>query len=210
MSIDIAFIGIQNGRQCFIGGDDIPVFCPYFNRLGHTADDIVNFQLFGKRSGKSIGNIPDPIDRFHIADEILITVCQKEFLEGHRSHIEEIHFSHWETACQGKPEQRTGAGNIVFRRVLTEIFQAVERIRTRLYFIEDQKRLRRDLFSERKCQIVQNPVDILGDLKKLVVFRLLVEIDADISVPEFFPEFVEDACFCDLSCAPDNDRFSAF
>ena len=98
---------------------------------------------------------------------------------------------------------------MIFRRVLTEIFEGVEDFRGVLNFVEnDERLLGKDAISRRHNEILQNTTDVLRRFEELRVFFVFVEVEVrDVLVIEP-PELLQEPRFPDLTHPLQDQRLA--
>ncbi len=101
-------------------------------------------------------------------------------MKTHGMDVHEIHFAHRKARRlrQGNPQKRTGTGDVIGRRIFTEIFERIDHIRAVLDLIKNHQRLFRtnDLPAHQR-QLLQNPCHVFIDSEELAVLLMLIEVE---------------------------------
>ena len=130
---------------------------PHQHRFWHTASDVVHFQLLIQRIEEGVGDWFEGVCLLRNTASIFIAVGKQELGEGHWGNLHEVDLAYWKRGSfrQSDAQQRTGAGNMVLRCVLAEIFHGVNNLGAVLHLIKDNKGLfRQDFLTAGKHQIL--------------------------------------------------------
>ena len=90
-----------------------------------------------------------------------VAVGKQKFRESHRINLHKVGLAYRERRWlrQSNPQQRTGAGNVILRCILTEILHRIDNFRAVLYLVEDNKSLfRHNFLTTGQYQILQDAV----------------------------------------------------
>ena len=145
---EVAFVRVYNVGERRLHGLCVAGLRPHKHRLRHTAGHIIHLELFTQRIKKGVRQRFNGIHAVHERREVPVAVCQEEFAERHRIDLHKVDLADGERGGLRKsyPQQRTGAGDVILRSVLAEIFHGIDDLRTVLHLVENYQRLLRQNF----------------------------------------------------------------
>lgn len=177
---EIAFVGFQDVLERPLDKAYIMELRPVAHGLGHAARHVIHLELLDERLEKSGGDGREAVDLGEICCEVFFAARQQEFRERQRAHLQKVHLADGERgrACQSDAEQGTGTGDVIFRGVLMEILERIQRIRRFLDFIENDERVpRRHRLRAGHRQVRQDPPYIFGMGEEILVLWRFLEIE---------------------------------
>ena len=203
----VTFIRPDDTRQSLLHRRNIPRLRPHQDRLRHTTGNIIHLQFFIQWIEKGIRNRFNGIHAFQIRSKVFITISKQKFRKCHRVNLHEINLTDRKRGRlrQGNPQQRTSTGNMILRRVLTEILHGIDDLRAVLHLIKDNKRFfRQDFLTACQHQILQDTVNILCCLEELLVFLVFIKVEISRIFIITSAKLLQNPCFPHLTHAFQN------
>lgn len=140
---------------------------------------------------ESVWNWGNRLKFAHIVDVGGHIASARKLRERHGIGLHIIYFSDWKGSRLGQrnSQERASARYVIFRRIFAEVLQGTESFRSCLNLVKDDQRpLWIYRLAHCDSQRVQDASRILLGLKKLPVFRVLIEIEVDCILIQPFPK----------------------
>ena len=180
------------------------------HRLGHASHVVVLAEEGDKLAREAVYQVG--VSRFDQVAEHLVPRRREELPEMEGVEVECVHLAYGVPAAlvDRDAQKRPRRGDRVPRGVLAKILKGGERLRTRLYLVQDDKGAAfRDDLTGLELYGGDDARDVVARLELFAHARVVVQVHVRDVVEALLPELLEQPRFADLARSVEDERLSA-